>query len=146
MEYCLEPDRLKEERIKDIEDEEKKNLEEIRDIINLIQEELESLRHIMYRIKCFISLLNLVLEDGKIIIGKAEYEHFMEAYKAHWEGCKGVREKEVYKVVSKFYNVPQSALDKTHDRMLEDTLDFIQMYYYKNRFRIMLHEEGKGTR
>lgn len=146
LEYCLEPDRLKEERIKDIEDEEKKNLEEIRDIINPIQEELESLRHIMYRIKCFISLLNLVLEDGKIIIGKAEYEHFMEAYKAHWEGCKGVREKEVYKVVSKFYNVPQSALDKTHDRMLEDTLDFIQMYYYKNRFRIMLHEEGKGTR
>lgn len=146
LEYCLEPDKLNAKNISSYEGREKEMLEEIRDIINPIKKELEDLRHIMYRIKCFISLLNLVLENGKIIIDKEEYKHFMEAYDVHREGCGEVREKEVYKVVSQYYNEPQSAFDKTHDRMLEDTLDFIQTYYYKNRFRIMLNDEAKGTR
>lgn len=146
LEYCLEPERLREDRIRGLEKKEKKALEELRNEMSHIQDELNSLRHIMYRLKCFISLLNLVLEDGKIIIGKEEYRHFMEAYEVHREGCKKVREKEVYHVVSHFYNDPQSAFGKTHDRMLEDTLDFIQTYYYKNRFRIMLNDEVKGSR
>lgn len=146
LRLCLEPERLKKEKSRDIDVEEKKALEDIEDAIRSIQTELGSLRHIMYRIKCFISLLNLVVENGKVVVNKEEYEHFRELYREHRKVCKNMQNKEVYKVISGYYNEPQSALNKTHEMMLEDALDFIQTYYYANRFRLMLNDRNEGIK
>ncbi|MDE5931387.1 MAG: hypothetical protein K2H40_02750, partial [Lachnospiraceae bacterium] len=148
LEYCLKPECLEEENIKDLnlDTEEKAAIEKIRDEINCIRKELGELRHIMYRIRCFISLLNLVVADGKVVVSRKDYTHFRELYTEHQEVCAAMREKNVYEVVSKFYNEPLSALNKTHEMMLEDALDFIQTYYYANRFRLMLNDGTKGTK
>ena len=39
--------------------------------------------------------------------------------------------------VGEFYNSPEQVHEKTPDQKLENTIDFIQNYYYFNRFRIM---------
>lgn len=146
LEYCLEPERLIEEINSDLDEEVKAELEKLRGRIESIKEELKNLRYIMYRVKCFITLLNLVVDEGKVAVGLDEYKHFRKLYKTHEKVCKGMREKEVYKVVSEYYNKPKSALNKTHEKMLEDALDFIQIYYYENRFQIMFKDGTKGTK
>lgn len=146
LEYCLEPERLTEVKISDLDEGEKAELEDIIKHMECIQVELANLRYIMYRVKCFITLLNLTVDEGKVVVTEEEYKHFKELYEKHKEVCKATQGKEVYKVVSEYYNEPQSAQNKTHEMMLEDTLDFIQIYYYENRFRIMLNDETKGTK
>lgn len=108
-----------------------------------LQEELEGYQHVIYRIKCFIGLLDLVGENGRIIIGKMEYEHLRELYDIHYDKCEDIRENKAYKIVSEYYNDAQSAAEKSPEQMLEDTIQFIQTYYYKNRFKIMSSNEVK---
>lgn len=57
-----------------------------------------------------------------------------------------IRDTEICRKVSAYYNDPDSAIDKTHASMLEDTLEFIQEYYYRNRSKVMASirkKEGK---
>ena len=108
-----------------------------------IQGELEKCKHVIYRIKCFIMLLDLIGEKEKLVVDKKEYEHLKILYTRHWDKVRDLRDGKVYKVVAGFYNKPGSALAKTPQSMLEDTIDFIQTYYYKNRFEIMSSEEVK---
>lgn len=108
-----------------------------------IQGELEKCKHVIYRIKCFIMLLDIIGEKEKLVVDKKEYEHLKILYTRHWDKVRDLRDGKVYKVVAGFYNKPGSALAKTPQSMLEDTIDFIQTYYYKNRFEIMSSEEVK---
>lgn len=109
-----------------------------------IQKELDCCKHVIYRIRCFIIILSMVGENGYIIVEEKEYHHLWELYKAHWAKCKDLREKNICKTIADYYNTPQSAFEKEAEEMLEDTIQFIQTYYYKNRFKIMLSDENKG--
>lgn len=102
-----------------------------------VQDEIKKFVHIFYRVKCFISILELVGKDGYIVIKEDEYRHLEVLFNEYWEICAETRKEEICQVVSRYYNEPQSAEDKSSAEMLEDTLGFIQTYYYKNRFKIM---------
>ncbi len=110
-----------------------------------IQGELGRYKHVIYRIKCFITLLDLIGEKKKLVVDKEEYAHLNRLYNNHLDKVKDLRmgTGTVYQVVADFYNTPQSAVTKTPEKMLEDTIDFIQTYYYKNRFEIMSSKEVK---
>lgn len=105
-----------------------------------VQEELRDYNYIIYRIKCFILLLDLLGENGEIIVEKGEYSHLQEVYLEHSKMCDDMNRNKVYQAVSDYYNRPSSAFGKSAEEMLDDTICFIQSYYYKNRFRIMTLE------
>lgn len=115
----------------------KEGRKKVREEYETVKDEIKKIIHILYRIKCFISILALVGENGYIVIEEEEFKHLDALYKGYWEVCKETQEEEVCKVVSRYYNEPQSARDKKPSEMLEDTLQFIQTYYYRNRFKIM---------
>lgn len=102
-----------------------------------VQDELDKCRHIIYRVKCFIVILSMLGEDGKIYIREDEYRHLRDLYKIHLSECEAVRKAEICRVVSEYYNEPSSAHTKSAAEMLDDTIQFIQTYYYKNRFSTM---------
>lgn len=109
------------------------------------REELNIHLYTIYRIKYFIATLNLISIEGKIVIAAEEYTYFKEVYEKQKKACQNMRNGKTCKVVSDFYNDPDSAVSKTHESMLEDTLDFIQTYYYKNRFKVMSSIRVKGS-
>ena len=78
------------------------------------------------------------------IIPKKEFEHLKALYEEHLLNCRILKDDEACKNIADYYNNPQSALDKTPEIMLEDTIHFIQTYYYRNRFKIMSSDEIKG--
>ncbi|MBD5552283.1 MAG: hypothetical protein HDQ96_14100 [Lachnospiraceae bacterium] len=129
----VDPKRFDEPCEREIEEGRKK----VREEYETVKDEIKKIIHILYRIKCFISILALVGENGYIVIEEEEFEHLDALYKSYWKVCKETREEEICKVVSRYYNEPQSARDKKPSEMLEDTLQFIQTYYYRNRFKIM---------
>lgn len=107
-----------------------------------LKDELDSCRHIIYQIKCFISILNLIADEKYIIVTEKEYRHLLELYKTHHEKCQNMRKNEICCTVSSYYNDPESAYNKSAAEMLDDTIQFIQTYYYKNRFRTMASERS----
>ncbi len=113
-------------------------------IFKEIERELREYRHVVYRIKCFIQLIDLTGENGQIVIPKKEFEHLKALYEEHLLNCRILKDDEACKNIADYYNNPQSALDKTPEIMLEDTIHFIQTYYYRNRFKIMSSDEIKG--
>lgn len=134
LELCLNPEKsIDLDSIKDARDEVSKRY-------NLIQEYMECCKHVLYRIQCFIIILSMMGENRCIIIKDKEYRHLQDLYKAHLEKCQNMWEDNTCKVVADYYNNPSSAFEKKAEEMLEDTIQFIQTYYYKNRFEIMLSE------
>lgn len=113
-------------------------------VFKSIEPELKDYRHVIYRIKCFIAVLNLIGKNGKVSIRKYEYEHLKILYDAHLFSCRQLRKDKACMTVAQYYNDPQSPLTKTPEIMLDDTIHFIQTYYYRNRFKIMSSDEIKG--
>lgn len=111
--------------------------------IKSVQEELNGYRHVIHRIKCFIALLDLISENGQIILPKYEYDHLNALYQVHCTDCNKLQEETACRIVSDYYNNPQSAVSKTPSDMLDDTIQFIETYYYRNRFKVMSSEEIK---
>ena len=129
-----------------VDDEGEKERRRLKESFRRAEKELSTQLHIIYRIKYFIDTLNLISSEGNIVISKGEYEYFNAVYKRQKDACQKIREGRTCKVVSAFYNDPDSAVNKSHESMLEDTLDFIQTYYYKNRFKVMSSINAKGGR
>ncbi len=48
--------------------------------------------------------------------------------------------------VGEFYNNPSQVCEKTPDKKLENTIDFIQNYYYFNRFRVVNTFDSESKR
>lgn len=114
------------------------------EVFKSIEAELKDYRHVIFRIKCFIAILNLIGKNGKITIGQYEHEHLKKLYDAHLLNCSQLRKDKACVTVAEYYNDPHSPLTKTPEIMLDDTIHFIQTYYYRNRFKIMSSEEIKG--
>ncbi len=119
--------------------------------VKSVEGDLLEYRHIIHRIAGFITLLALVIGEAEraVVVRKGEYDHLKELYKDHKRNCNDRRNRnlEITKNfcgrVAEYYNNPDSAVKKGHDEMLEDTIEFIQTYYYLNRFEIMSSEEVK---
>ncbi len=121
--------------------------EQWRKCLEYVRLELNESQHIIYRIKCFIRLLNLIIDNGYIIVDLEDHKHYKELYCAQQKEASAIRETEVCKEVSGFYNEPETVNSKFYGEMLDDTLQFIQTYYYKNRFEIMhfIYESGEQS-
>lgn len=104
---------------------------------------LKVFQHVIYRIKCFILLLDMIGHNGYIKINEQDYRHLKGLYSSHKSNFKAFAQNQCCRTVAEYYNNPSSAKEKTHEIMLEDTLDFIQTYYYKNRFKIMASDKIK---
>lgn len=117
--------------------------QEVANLLKPVQKELNLYRHVIHRIKCFIALLDLISENGQIILAEYEFDHLNALYQLHNKDCHILQEEAACKTVADFYNTPQSANAKSPEEMLEDTIRFIETYYYRNRFKIMSSDEIK---
>lgn len=102
-----------------------------------------------WRIACFCRGIGNIVQDGYIIVSKDLFGHMKticeKVSKYSTPGGLGKKEyKFLYeprKDVGQFYNFPEQVYEKTPSQKLENTIDFIQNYYYFNRFRIMNESE-----
>lgn len=110
-----------------------------------IIEKCESVKYNFWRIACFCRGIGNIVSDGHIIVQKELFDH-MKAIREivnskSARGCKWEKDLEYLigpkQDVGEFYNIPEQVHEKTPAQKLENTIDFIQNYYYHNRFRIM---------
>lgn len=147
---------LSPDRIDYIEGEADENAKEnLKQALKCVESELNSQLHIIYRIQYFIIALDLISTEGNIVVSTDELLYFQgvrqkqeKIYQKQKEEDPNpsIRDTEICRKVSAYYNDPDSAIDKTHASMLEDTLEFIQEYYYRNRSKVMASirkKEGK---
>lgn len=108
----------------------------VKEKYSCLRDETKKFDHVMYRIKCFILLLEMISQNGYIEIERKEYVHLKKLYDQHQQSYGDFAE-ECCQMVADYYNDPSSAKEKTPAEMLDNTLYFIEKYYYRNRFKIM---------
>lgn len=105
----------------------------------------EDVKYNFWRLACFCKGIVNIVQDGKIIVSSKLFHHMVDIRKiANVETekrCKWERKNEFLTApkrdVGIFYNDPSQVCEKTPDKKLENTIDFIQNYYYFNRFRVV---------
>lgn len=107
-----------------------------------------------WRLSCFCKGIVNIVKDGKITVSKKLFYHMMEIRNivydndrnaCKWE-CTNHFLTDPKRDVGNFYNDPKQVCEKTPDQKLENTIDFIQNFYYYNRFRVInntVEFEGK---
>lgn len=98
-----------------------------------------------WRIDCFCRGIGNIVQDEYITVSKDLFDHMKSICKkadsGSTRGCLWEKDYdflvEPKRDVGEFYNSPEQVHEKTPDQKLENTIDFIQNYYYFNRFRIM---------
>lgn len=109
-----------------------------------IKEDLNGSLYQFRRLECFCLGLRKILTEEYVIVPKKLFEHIeliynksvgKKAFGCKWEE-KLLESLIIPKLkVSEFYNDPEQVYSlKTYSK-LENTIDFIQSYYYHNRFR-----------
>lgn len=117
--------------------------EKAENVINkfcVIEENLKGYRHVLYRVQYFIYALSAIMDNEEITVARKEFVHMKKLYQKY----KRKREEKSFDTVSaiaSFYNNPETAADKSVADMLDDTIRFIEEYYYRNRFKIMSSKE-----
>lgn len=115
-------------------------------------------RHLFWRIECFLLGMSDVLKKQKIYVDEKLYEYMKkicveeEKMGAVDVGCSWEKDLPVYLMETKrkigdYYNDPEKVYTEKTEQKLENTIDFIQNYYYYNRFRLQGGEcdESRGT-
>ena len=100
-----------------------------------------------WRIDCFCWGIGNILQDGYIVVSKELFDHIKTVFDVakgendSKRGCSWERDYEFLtkprRDVGDYYNTPELVYEKLPDQKLDNTIDFIQNYYYYNRFRIM---------
>ncbi|MCM1415862.1 MAG: hypothetical protein NC430_08050 [bacterium] len=98
-----------------------------------------------WRLACFCKGIVNIVKNGKIVVPENLFRHMMEIREMvnsnGKKGCKWENENKCLIApkydVGSFYNQPNQVCEKTPDQKLENTIDFIQNYYYYNRFRVV---------
>lgn len=98
-----------------------------------------------WRIDCFCRGIGNIVQDEFITVSKDLFEHMKSIHEksdsGSMRGCFWEKNYdflvEPRRDVGEFYNSPEQVHEKTPAQKLENTIDFIQNYYYFNRFRIM---------
>lgn len=125
------------------EDDDPEVKEKAENVINkfcVIEENLKGYRHVLYRVQYFIYALSTIMDNEEITVARKEFVHMKKLYHMY----KKKREEksgDTVSVIALFYNNPQTAADKSVAGMLDDTIRFIEEYYYRNRFKIMSSKE-----
>lgn len=105
----------------------------------------DGVKYKFWRIDCFCRGIDNIVQNGYITVSKDLFEHMKSVYKKADSGSiRGCSWEKNYDFltepkhdVGEFYNSPEQVYEKTPDQKLENTIDFIQNYYYFNRFRMM---------
>ena len=105
----------------------------------------EDVKYNFWRLACFCKGIVNIVRDGKIIVSEKLFSHMLRirqsVYNEEKASCKWERENRFLTApkhdVGEFYNNPSQVCEKTPDKKLENTIDFIQNYYYFNRFRVV---------
>jgi len=108
----------------------------------------QNLKYSFWRLEYFCMGLKNIMRDGCVIVPLDIFEHMKQirqmVKKEDGVGCKWEKDWDCLaepKVdVGRFYNDPKQVLEKTSSQKLENTIDFIQNYYYYNRFKMMEEE------
>lgn len=115
-----------------------------------IRDELKCSHHQFVRLECLCIGLNKITTDGYVVVPKETFQHMKkireESISVQGQGCKW--EDTIPKCLIRpklnvgcFYNEPEQVYTLSTDQKLENTIDFLQNYYYYNRFRIMEREQ-----
>lgn len=108
-----------------------------------IEDTLDEYRHILYRIKYFIYAMSTFGKKKIISVDKVEYEHMKKLYQEYKRKMENIEGSQYYAIISEYYNDFQTAADMPVQSMLEHTIDFIEEYYYRNRFKVMSSKNRK---
>lgn len=107
------------------------------------KEILKEYRHQLWRIEVFCKGMGRVIQGGCIRVSYNMYQHMAEmlekvrgSYGCIWEEDSMEGLLRVKKKVGEFYNDPSQALSLSTQKKLENTIEFIQEYYYHNRARL----------
>lgn len=67
----------------------------------------------------------MIIDNGYIIVALEDHKHYKELYCAQQKEVSVIKETEVCKKVSGFYNEPETVSSKPYGEILDDTLRFI---------------------
>lgn len=109
-----------------------------------IVKECQGLKYMFLRLESFCRGLDVILTDGNIIVEKDIFEHMEKIYNniksggkvkrgCRWENKMWDCMWKVKEDVGLFYNIPEKVYEKTSEQKLENTIEFIQNFYYHNR-------------
>ncbi|MCH5339939.1 MAG: hypothetical protein J1E01_00595 [Acetatifactor sp.] len=113
-----------------------------------IAAECRPIKYIFWRLEYFCRGIKNIMQDGYIRVPWDIFSYMKKIRKQikkqngfgciweqDWECLKKTKED-----VSKFYNEPKLVFEKSAAEKLENTIDFIQNYYYYNRFEMIKRE------
>lgn len=112
-------------------------------------------KYLFWRLDCFIRGLSAILQRGYIEVSKTFLEHMGNIYEniisKNEKGCRWEENSPDSLLtpkldVGEFYNDPEKVYTKKSEQKLENTIDFIQNYYYYNRFKMMEMEKKSGEK
>lgn len=107
-------------------------------------------KYVFWRLEYFCLGLKNIMKNDSISIPLKLFDHMMKIRKKIKKedggGCRWETDwaclSESKMDVGEFYNDPKQVYEKKSAHKLENTIDFIQNYYYYNRFRMMEKEMG----
>lgn len=110
----------------------------------------QAFKYSFWRLEYFCLGLKNIMRDGNVIVPLDIFCHMKKirqlVRREDGRGCCWEKDwdclAEPKMDVGRFYNDPKQVLDKKSSQKLENTIKFIQNYYYYNRFR-MMEEEGE---
>ena len=119
----------------------KKTWEKYKEVVKFC----DGAKYNFWRIDCFCRGIGNIVHDEHITVSKDLFDHMKSICKkadsGSTRGCLWEKDYDFLvgpkRDVGEFYNSPEQVHVKTPDQKLENTIDFIQNYYYFNRFRIM---------
>ncbi|MCM1097769.1 MAG: hypothetical protein NC427_06845 [Ruminococcus flavefaciens] len=111
------------------------------------------IKYIFWRLEYFCLGLKYIMPDGSVIVPLDIFDHMKRIRRSivneDKRGCKWENDWECLVTpkmdVGEFYNDPRLVFEKLSSQKLENTIAFIQNYYYYNRFRMMEEESHYGT-
>lgn len=108
----------------------------------------QGIKYSFWRLEYFCIGLKNIMRNGRVIAPLDIFDHMkmirLKIKKEDGKGCKWEKDwgclVKPKMDVGDFYNDPKQVLEKTSSQKLENTIDFIQNYYYYNRFKTMKEE------
>lgn len=112
----------------------------------------EPIKYLFWRLECFCLGLERIMQNGHVAVEKDIFEHMKEIRKQikkdNKKGCIWEEDwdclLEPKMDVGEFYNRPELVFEKKTQQKLETTIDFVQNYYYYNRFKMMEEVKESG--
>ena len=102
-------------------------------------------KYSLWRLEWLCKGINNIVQNGYVEVSKDFFDHLSiirkQVKEKHGKGCEWEKGLPDYLLKAKmdvgnFYNDPAQVDQKTSEEKLENTIEFIQNYYYYNRFRL----------